>query len=61
MNLLKLRSAVIKHNGMTADKGTKVTLYLPEMTDEEVTNLYKLVQNVTVDLIITDPDTLEEL
>ena len=60
MNFIKLESAIIKHNGVMADKGTKVTLYLPELTDEQVVALNKLAVTGVTDLILMDAGSLEE-
>lgn len=60
MNVVTLESAVIKHNGVMADKGTKITLYLPELTDQQVVALNKLAVIGVTDLILMDAGTLEE-
>ncbi len=59
--ILKLEGAIIKHNGIMADKSTKITLYLNEMSPEEVVNLYELVKIESVDIIICPPDSLKEI
>lgn len=61
MNVLKLESAVIKHNGVMVDKGTKITLYLPELTDEQVVALNKLAVIGVTDLILMDAGMLEKV
>lgn len=61
MNVVRLESAVIKHNGVMADKGTKITLYLPELTDEQVVSLNKLAVVGVTDLILMDAGMLEKV
>ena len=58
--MIKIESAIIKHNGVMADKGTKITLYLPELTNEEVLSLNKLAIVGVADLILMDAGMLEQ-
>lgn len=58
---LKLKGAIIKHNGVMNDNSTKITLFLNEMTDEEASFLYNLAKGKEVDVLITPSQLLDEL
>ena len=59
--MIKLKSVVLKHNGVMADKGTKITLYLPELTDDQVVALNKLAVTGSADIILIDAGSLEKI
>lgn len=44
-----------------ADKGTKITLYLPELTDDQVVALNKLAVTGSADIILIDSGMLQEV
>jgi hypothetical protein len=58
--MIRIESAIIKHNGLMNDKGTKVTLYLPELSDRDVLALNKLAVVGVADLILMDAGLLSE-
>ncbi len=59
--MIRLESVVLKHNGVMADKGTKITLYLPELTDDQVVALNKLAVTGSADIILIDSGMLQEV
>lgn len=51
----------MKHNGILADNSTKITLYLPECTDEQHSQLIKLARMKTVAIIILEPEMMMDI
>jgi len=58
--MIKVESVIVKHNGLMNDKGTKVTLYLPELSDKDVLALNKLAVVGVADIILMDAGLLNE-
>lgn len=58
--MIRLESVILKHNGVMNDKGTKVTLYLPELTDNQVLALNKMAVIGVADVILMDAGLLAE-
>jgi len=59
--MLKINNVHIKHNGILADGSTKLTMYLPECTNEQHVELIKKVKGKggIVGVILMHPEELD--
>lgn len=57
LHMVKIHNVQLKHNGILADGSTKVTMYLPECTDEQHIEMIKLARERVIGVIFV---TLEE-
>lgn len=59
--MITVNNAIIRHNGIMADLSTKITLYLPEMSQEDDSQLLSLSKNRLAYIIIGSEEEIEEL
>jgi len=59
--MIQVNNVQLKHNGIMADNSTKLTLYLPECTDEQHAEVIKLARLKTVAVLFMEPDKLEAI
>lgn len=59
--MVRINNVQIKHNGIMADKGTKVTLFLPELLDQQHLDLINLIKEQTVGIILFRPEEMEQI
>jgi len=59
--MIQVNNVQLKHNGLLTDNTTKLTLYLPECTEEQDVELIKMSKKRTVGIIIVDPDMLSDI
>lgn len=51
----------IRHSGILSDGSTKLTLYLPEMTEEQHAKVISLSTKKVVGLIMMEPEQMNEI
>jgi len=61
MNIFKSKGGIIKHNGVMADLSTKISIFLNELTSDQVIELNELVKQRELDIILMKSGDLEKL
>lgn len=59
--MVKINNAQIKHNGLLGDNSTKITLYLPELTDEQSSDLIKMAKLKTIGVVLMQVESLDDV
>lgn len=59
--MITIPNVLLKHNGLLADNSTKITAYLPELTDEQHLEIIQMARKKTIALIFIDPDKLNDI